>query len=54
MAKKLELEEFLYKRAIVIIDSTDSDEVKEDLLFKEVWLPLAELYREKIAMPEIE
>ncbi len=52
MANKLELEEFLYKRAMVIIGSTDTDEEKEDLLFTEVWLPLAELYKEKIVASE--
>ena len=45
MATKLELEEYLYRRAIDIIESADSDSDKEKLLFQEVWLPLADLYR---------
>ncbi len=49
MATKLELEEFLYRRAIDIIESTDADIDKEQLLFQEVWLPLAELYKGRIA-----
>lgn len=48
MATKLELEEFLYRRAIDIIESTDSDSEKEELLFQEIWIPLAELYKDKI------
>lgn len=48
MATKLELEEYLYRRAIDIIESTDTDFDKENLLFQEVWLPLAELYKDKI------
>jgi hypothetical protein len=48
MATKLELEEYLYRRAIDIIESADTDEDKEKLLFQEVWIPLAELYRERI------
>jgi hypothetical protein len=48
MATKLELEEFLYRRAIDIIESPDSEQDKENLLFQEVWLPLADLYKEKI------
>jgi len=48
MISKLEEEEYLYRRAIDIIESTDSDEVKEDLLFQEVWTPLAVLYEDKI------
>lgn len=48
MAKKLELEEYLYRRALDIIESTDTDRVKENLLFQEVWLPLADLYRDRI------
>ena len=48
MATKLELEEFLYRRAIDIIESTDTDSDKENLLFQEVWLPLASIYREKV------
>jgi hypothetical protein len=51
MATKLEQEEYLYRRAIDIIDSADSDDDKEDLLFQEVWLPLAELYKDRIATP---
>ena len=48
MAAKLEKEEYLYRRAIDIIESADSDPDKEDLLFQEVWLPLAELYKDRI------
>jgi hypothetical protein len=48
MATKLELEEYLYRRAIDIIESTDTDYDKENLLFQEVWLPLAELYKDRI------
>lgn len=48
MATKLELEEYLYRRAIDIIESADTDEDKEKLLFQEVWIPLAELYRDRI------
>ena len=48
MATKLEQEEYLYRRAIEIIESPDADEVKEDLLFQEVWLPLAVLYEDRI------
>ena len=48
MTSKLEMEEYLYRRAIDIIDSADADEIKESLLFQEVWLPLAELYKERI------
>ena len=48
MATKLELEEYLYRRAIDIIESPDTDSVKEELLFQEVWLPLAELYKDRI------
>ena len=40
MATKLELEEYLYRRAIDIIESADSDPDKERLLFQEVWIPL--------------
>lgn len=49
MVSKLEEEEFLYRRAIDIIESADSDADKEELLFREVWVPLAELYRDRIA-----
>jgi len=49
MTKRLELEEYLYRRAIDIIESADTDDEKEQLLFQEVWLPLAELYAGKIA-----
>jgi hypothetical protein len=49
MTKRLELEEYLYRRAIDIIESADTDDEKEQLLFQEVWLPLAELYADKIA-----
>ena len=52
MINKLEQEEYLYRRAITIIESMDSDAEKEDLLFQEVWIPLAELYRDKITNPE--
>lgn len=52
MASKLELEEYLYRRAIDIIESTDTDEDKENLLFEEVWLPLAKLYEDKITAPK--
>ena len=48
MANKLELEEYLYRRALDIIESTDTDKEKENLLFQEVWLPLADLYKDKI------
>ena len=51
MATKLELEEFLYRRAIDIIESADTDYDKENLLFQEVWLPLADLYSDKISTP---
>ena len=54
MATKLELEEYLYRRAIDIIESTDTDDDKENLLFQEVWLPLAELYRDKITASQSE
>ena len=48
MATKLEQEEYLYRRAIDIIESTDTDADKDELLFQEVWIPLAELYKDKI------
>lgn len=48
MATKLEQEEFLYRRAIDIIESIDTDSIKEELLFEEVWTPLAVLYEDKI------
>ena len=48
MASKLELEEYLYRRAIDIIESPDTDYDKENLLFQEVWLPLADLYKDRI------
>jgi hypothetical protein len=48
MASKLEQEEYLYRRALDIIESTDTDFDKENLLFQEVWLPLAELYKDRI------
>jgi hypothetical protein len=51
MATKLEEEEYLYRRAIDIIESPDADSVKEDLLFEEVWTPLAALYEERIKAP---
>jgi hypothetical protein len=54
MATKLELEEYLYRRAIDIIESADTDSDKEQLLFQEVWVPLAELYKDKITAPKPE
>jgi hypothetical protein len=48
MSSKLEQEEYLYRRAIDIIESPDTDEDKEALLFQEVWVPLAELYKDTI------
>lgn len=48
MPTNLEKEEYLYRRAIDIIESPDSDPVKEDLLFEEVWLPLAALYADRL------
>ena len=54
MATKLELEEYLYRRAIDIIESADTDDDIEQLLFQEVWLPLAELYKDKITTPKPE
>jgi hypothetical protein len=54
MATKLELEEFLYRRAIGIIESTDTDQDKENLLFQEVWVPLAELYKDRLTAPKPE
>ena len=53
MATKLEQEEYLYRRAIDIIDSVDSDPVKENLLFQEVWSPLAVLYKNKLIAPKV-
>ena len=52
MATKLELEEYLYRRAIDIIESADSDAAKEELLFEEIWLPLKDLYEDKISALE--
>ena len=52
MNLKLEEEEYLYKRAIHIIESTDTDDEKEELLFQEVWTPLAVLYKDKILVTE--
>ena len=52
MNAKLEKEEYLYKRALDIINSTDSDSVIEDLLFEEVWVPLAILYKDRIQLTE--
>lgn len=52
MTTKLEQEEYLYRRAIDIIESADTDPDKESLLFQEVWLPLAELYKDKINSPK--
>jgi hypothetical protein len=54
MARKLELEEYLYRRAIEIIESTDTDDDKENLLFQEVWVPLADLYKDRIIAPRPE
>ena len=54
MTTKLEQEEYLYRRAIDIIESTDSDYDKEELLFQEVWIPLAELYKDRITAPDAE
>ena len=54
MATKLELEEYLYRRAIDIIESPDTDRDKENLLFQEVWIPLAELYKDRITAPNTE
>jgi hypothetical protein len=51
MATKLELEEYLYRRAINIIESTVADKEKEELLFEEIWIPLAELYKDRISNP---
>ena len=48
MMNKLEQEEYLYRRAIDIIESVDTDAEKDELLFREVWLPLADLYRDKM------
>jgi hypothetical protein len=52
MATKLELEEFLYRRAIDIIESADTDYDKENLLFQEVWIPLAKLYQDRLTAPQ--
>jgi hypothetical protein len=54
MTTKLEQEEYLYRRAIDIIESTDTDYDKEELLFQEVWIPLAELYKDRITAPKTE
>ena len=51
MATKLEKEEYLYRRAIDIIESADTDADKESLLFEEVWVPLTVLYEERIKAP---
>lgn len=48
MPTKLEEEEYLYRRAIDIIESADTDSTKEELLFEEVWTPLASLYQDRI------
>ena len=42
------LEEYLYRRAIEIIEPTEPDSDKENLLFQEVWYPLADLYKDRI------
>jgi hypothetical protein len=52
MATKLEQEEYLYRRALDIIESPDSDEEKEELLFAEVFEPLAVLYEERMYADE--
>lgn len=52
MNAKLEKEAYLYKRALDIINSTDSDSDIEDLLFEEVWVPLALLYKDRIQIAE--
>ena len=52
MVTKLEEEEYLYRRAIDIIESPDTDAVKEDLLFEEVWVPLTVLYEDRIKAPK--
>lgn len=54
MATKLELEEYLYRRAIDIVESTVADKDKEELLFQEIWIPLAELYKDRILNPKLE
>lgn len=54
MATRLELEEYLYRRAIDIIESADTDPDKEKLLFQEVWAPLAELYKGSATLPQTE
>ena len=54
MATKLEQEEYLYRRAIDIIESPDTDDDKENLLFQEVWIPLAELYKDRLVAPKSE
>ncbi len=54
MVTKLEEEEYLYRRAIDIIESLDTDSVKEELLFEEVWTPLAALYEDRIKAPKSE
>jgi len=54
MATRLEKEEYLYRRAIDIIESTDTDTEKEDLLFEEVWEPLAVLYKDRIKTANVE
>ena len=54
MTTKLEQEEYLYRLAIDIIESTDTDQEKEELLFQEVWAPLAVLYKDRITAPNLE
>ena len=49
MATKLEEEEYLYRRAIDIIESPDTDSIKEKLLFEEVWTPLAVAQKRSVA-----
>ncbi len=53
MISRLEQEEYLYRRAITIIESVDSDAEKETLLFQEVWIPLAKLYQEEAPSADI-
>ena len=54
MATKLELEEYLYRRAIDIIESAEPDSDKGKLLLQEVWCPLADLYKDRITASEPE
>jgi len=54
MTSKLEMEEYLYRRAIDIIESAATDYEKENMLFQEIWLPLAKLYEDRITAPKPE